>query len=464
MSFDEVVIDVQKVSKCFEMYENPSDRLKQMLIPRIQRAFRRPVSHYAKQFWALDSVDFQVKRGETVGIIGKNGSGKSTLLQIICGTLIPTSGNIRTDGRVAALLELGSGFDPEFTGRQNVYMNASILGLTTQEVDERFDAIASFADIGDFLDQPVRAYSSGMMVRLAFAVAINVDPQILIIDEALSVGDELFQRKCFSRIEDIKATGATILFVSHSGASIIELCDRAILLDSAQKILEGYPKEVVGQYQKLLYSTDGKRGQIREQLLRAKTRVDAPKTPDIVVGDSVSVGPAHYFDSQLVSQSTLPYESNGAVINAPEILSLQGEKVNCLISGNTYRYCYSVRFDKTAINVAFGMMIKTVSGVELGGFTTGVKIEERIGFLQKNTVVRVEFRFVANLNAGSYYLNAGVTGKADADDTYLHRVLDFYMFRVIHDGHAKTTGMVSFLAAGPMASCFVDGDDLLDVN
>ena len=464
MSFSDVVIDVQKVSKFFEMYESPSDRLKQMLVPRIQRVFKRPLSHYATQFWALDSVDFQVKKGETVGIIGKNGSGKSTLLQMICGTLTPTSGDIRTDGRVAALLELGSGFDPEFTGRQNVYMNAAILGLTPQEVSRRFDDIASFADIGEFLDQPVRTYSSGMMVRLAFAVAINVDPQILIIDEALSVGDELFQRKCFSRIEDIKATGATILFVSHSGASIIELCDRAILLDSGQKLLEGLPKNVVGQYQKLLYATAEKRERIREQLMSKKEKSDVAETLNEGIEDLADVGPTHYFDPRLVPQSTLPYESNGAIIRAPEILSLDGEKVNCLVSGNTYRYCYSVRFDKAAINVAFGMMIKTVSGNELGGFTTGVKIEDRISFFEKDTIVRVEFRFVANLNAGSYYLNAGVTGKADAEDTYLHRVLDVYMFRIIHDGHTKSTGVVSFLAAGPTASCFVDGGDLLETH
>ena len=218
----EIAISVADVSKRYQIYDAPSDRLKQMLT--------RARKQYFREFSALKNISFEVRKGETVGIIGRNGSGKSTLLQIICGTLNPTGGTLHTRGRIAALLELGAGFNPDFTGRENVYMNAAILGLSKLEIEQRFDDIAAFADIGEFIEQPVKSYSSGMSVRLAFAVAINVDAQILIIDEALSVGDELFQRKCFSRIEAIRAQGATILFVSHSGGTIIELCDRAILL------------------------------------------------------------------------------------------------------------------------------------------------------------------------------------------------------------------------------------------
>lgn len=229
----EFSIQVKSVSKHFRIYASPRARLLQM--------FSRE-KHY-KEFVALDDVSFVINKGETVGIVGRNGSGKSTLLQMICGTLTPTSGEITTHGRIAALLELGSGFNPEFSGRENVYMNASILGLSNAETAARFESILAFAEIEDFIDQPVKNYSSGMMVRLAFAVAINVDPQILIVDEALAVGDELFQRKCYARIEAIKAQGATILFVSHASNTVVSLCDRAILLDGGKKLLKARPNQ-----------------------------------------------------------------------------------------------------------------------------------------------------------------------------------------------------------------------------
>ncbi|MCK9174507.1 MAG: ABC transporter ATP-binding protein, partial [Desulforhopalus sp.] len=212
MSSD-AAITVENLSKCYQIYDKPGDRLKQMIM--------RGRRHYYKEFWALRDVSFTIGRGETVGIVGQNGCGKSTLLQMVCGTLNPTEGKCQTRGRIAALLELGSGFNPEFTGRENVYMNGSVLGLTSAEIDSRFADIADFANIGDFIEQPVKTYSSGMMVRLAFAVAINVDPEILIVDEALAVGDELFQRKCFSRLEEIRRKGATILFVSHSVGVVV---------------------------------------------------------------------------------------------------------------------------------------------------------------------------------------------------------------------------------------------------
>lgn len=202
----DIAIKVENLSKCYPIFDTPRDRLKQMIIPRLQRAYGFSPRKYYREFWALRDVSFEVKRGETVGIMGRNGSGKSTLLQLICGTLAPTGGSLEVNGRIAALLELGSGFNPDFTGRENVYLNASVLGLSQQEIEARFQSIADFAEIGDFIEQPTKTYSSGMIVRLAFAVAINVDPEILIVDEALSVGDELFQRKCFARIESIKIT------------------------------------------------------------------------------------------------------------------------------------------------------------------------------------------------------------------------------------------------------------------
>lgn len=248
MSSDNIAIKVENLSKCYHIYDRPQERLKQYIVPRLHRLVGRQPKNYSREFWALKDVSFEVKKGETVGIIGRNGSGKSTLLQIICGTLTPTGGSVETRGRVAALLELGSGFNPDFTGRENVYMNGAVLGLSKEEIDIRFDNIVTFADIGQFIDQPVKTYSSGMYVRLAFAVAVYVEPQVMIIDEALSVGDIRFQNKCLRRMNEFKESGCSILFVSHSPAMIEAFCDRVVWLDQGVLREMGQPKEVVRRY------------------------------------------------------------------------------------------------------------------------------------------------------------------------------------------------------------------------
>jgi len=243
-----VAIKVSGLSKCYHIYEQPRDRLKQSILPRIQQLTQRAVRKYFREFWALNNVSFVVREGETVGIIGRNGSGKSTLLQMICGTLNPSSGGIETSGRIAALLELGSGFNPEFTGRENVYMNAAVLGLSSEEINARFEDILAFAEIGDFIDQPVKTYSSGMFVRLAFAVAVHTQPEILIVDEALSVGDIAFQNKCMRKIQELKLRGTSIMFVSHDLSTIQIMCDRAIWLKDGSLILDGDPVAVCQEY------------------------------------------------------------------------------------------------------------------------------------------------------------------------------------------------------------------------
>lgn len=236
---EEIAISLENVSKCFKRYARPIDRLKEILLPG---------KAYAQEFWALRDLSFDVMKGETMGIIGRNGAGKSTLLQVICGTLTPTSGKVQVNGRVAALLELGAGFNPEFTGRENVYMNGAIMGLSKQEVDSRFDRIAAFADIGDFIDQPVKTYSSGMYVRLAFSSAIHVNPDILIVDEALSVGDLFFQAKCMARMRQMMDAGVTVLFVSHDTSAVKTLCRKAVLLNHGELIGYGLADTIVEQY------------------------------------------------------------------------------------------------------------------------------------------------------------------------------------------------------------------------
>ncbi|HWX02714.1 ABC transporter ATP-binding protein [Collimonas sp.] len=248
----EIAIKVEKLSKCYQIYNQPHDRLKQSVYPRLQGLAGRPRGQYFREFWALKDISFEIMKGETVGIVGRNGSGKSTLLQMICGTVNPSGGEIQTNGRIAALLELGSGFNPEFTGRENVYMNAAILGLSKEEVDEKFDDIAAFADIRHFMDHAVKTYSSGMLARLAFSVAIQVDPDILIVDEALSVGDMAFQEKSFTRMKKIRDQGTAILFVSHSTSAVRNFCDRAIWLDTGNMRGMGERLSICDEYQKMM--------------------------------------------------------------------------------------------------------------------------------------------------------------------------------------------------------------------
>lgn len=251
----EPAIHFDGVSKCYQIYERPQDRLKQSISAHLRGWIRATQRSYYREFWALKNVSFSVRKGETVGIIGRNGSGKSTLLQILCGTSSPTAGQVRVEGRIGALLELGSGFNPEFTGRENVYLNGAVLGLTRQQVDERFDAIVSFADIGDFLDQPVKQYSSGMYVRLAFAVIAHADADILVIDEALSVGDVFFGQKCMRFLREFMQKG-TVIFVSHDTSAILNLCDRVIWLQAGEIVQEGPAKDITALYLENLYYED----------------------------------------------------------------------------------------------------------------------------------------------------------------------------------------------------------------
>ena len=240
-------ISVRGLSKCYQVYARPEDRLKQALLPRVQRMVGKQPGSYYRDFWALRDVSFDVRKGETLGVIGRNGSGKSTLLQIICGTLTPTSGSVEVNGRIAALLELGSGFNPEFTGRENVYMSGAVLGLTRRQIDARYEDIVAFADIGDFVAQPVKTYSSGMFVRLAFAVIAHADADILVIDEALSVGDVFFSQKCMRFLRKFQETG-TVIFVSHDAAAVVNLCDSAVLLEHGALLMQGTAKEVSETY------------------------------------------------------------------------------------------------------------------------------------------------------------------------------------------------------------------------
>jgi len=451
-------IRVQGVSKHHLIFQKPQDRLKQMIVPRLQGLVRREPTRYYQDFAAINGVSFDVKRGETVGIIGRNGCGKSTILQIICGILQPSTGSVEVNGRIAALLELGAGFNPEFTGRENIYMNGAILGLDQKEMDKRFDDIAAFADIGDFIERTVKTYSSGMYVRLAFAVAINVDPDILVIDEALAVGDVAFQRKCFARLEQISERGATILFVSHSTGSVVELCDRAILLDGGELLLDGKPKRVTNQYLKLVHMPAEKLAEAREMV---KAMQDLPDekpqevvsepptergaedaaTPSVINGAATEESPEArerrleeeegWYDPNLKSQSVVEYESKGARIRDLRILAPSGRQVNVLKMGQRYTYEYYVEFDKMSENVVFGMLFKTVSGTELAGANNDRRKEFRIKHVEAGQAIKVSFEFECRLMPNVYFGTAGVVGTVKGQHDYLHKNIDLIAFRIM---------------------------------
>ncbi|HJU08638.1 MAG TPA: ABC transporter ATP-binding protein [Rhodanobacteraceae bacterium] len=461
MSSDDFSIRVEGLSKRYEMYAQPADRLKQMILPRVQRAMHRPVRAYFKEFWAVRGVSFDIRKGETVGIVGRNGSGKSTLLQMICGTLSPTLGTIAVNGRVAALLELGAGFNPEFTGRESVRLSGLLYGLSEQELNARFDDILDFAEIGDFIDQPIKTYSSGMYVRLAFSVAINVSPDVLVVDEALAVGDEAFQRKCFARIDAIRDAGATVLFVSHATGTVMELCDRAILLDEGEMIADGTPRFVVPRYHKLLYSPADKAAAVRDAIKEEpiapevgecsaidgsvdRLRASMDGTTAAVNGVEVrEVEESAYFDEAMMPRSTVRYPSRGASISAPRIETRTGRQVNVLSPGREYIYTYDVLFRVAAAGVRLGMMIKTITGLELGGAATAPNPASGMS-VSAGQCLQARFRFRAMLAPGVYFMNAGVTAAAPEGETYLDRIIDVLIFRVTHDAERIATGTVDF--------------------
>ena len=417
-----IVID--NVSKAFSIFKRPADRLLQMLSMGKGR--------YYDVFMALKNVNLTVHRGETVGIVGSNGSGKSTLLQVIAGLLQPNGGSVTVHGRPAALLELGAGFNPEFTGRENIYLNAAILGLTQEEIDARFDSIVAFSGLEPFIDRAVNTYSSGMYVRLAFSVAVSVDPDILIVDEALAVGDEAFQRKCLARIEAMRDAGATILFVSHAMGMVTQLCDRAVLMDRGEVLIDGDPKEVASNYYRLTHAPGNDRERIRNEILDRGHAIEAaPAAKEVESG----------MDVTFVSESRVEHGGNGASIRDPRIETVNGQRVNLLVRGRSYVLRYEVSFDAACRKVRFATLFKTKTGIELGGRATQRLAEELPNF-EPGDRITVSFEFTCALAPGTYFANTGVNGLVNGERESLHRILDALMFQVLPDTDDSLVGMV----------------------
>lgn len=444
MSFDQpdhavVAIDL---GKNYHIFARPEDRLKDLILGKWRK--------YHRDFWALRHVDLAIPHGTTLGILGRNGSGKSTLLQMICGTLQPSEGQLTTHGRIAALLELGAGFDPNFTGRENVIMNATILGLDRATIEERYDSIVEFADIGEFVEAPVKTYSSGMFARLAFAVAINVDPDILVVDEALSVGDEAFQRKCFNRIEQIRKAGATVLFVTHSVGTVVDLCDSALLLDQGEVLMNDTPKKVVAEYQKLIYAPPHRFNALRGAL-KAKMSGEIPAEseplPTAVDSDpepAESESTETSFDPGIVSRSRVDHTRNGAHIIEGRVVDEDGNRANILRPDRIYRFQIRVAFDRPAYNVRFGMHIKTVSGFGLGGMVSEPH-GKGVAFIEAGATIWASFAFRPLLTANTYFFDASVHAYGpDGGEELLHMVADLDIFRINAVAQEVAAGYIRF--------------------
>ena len=409
-SNNEYAIQVQDVSKIYKLYDKPIDRLKESL----------SLTHknYHKDFFALSDISFNVKKGETVGIIGTNGSGKSTILKIITGVLTPTSGQVRVSGVISALLELGAGFNMDYTGIENIYMNGTMMGFSKKQMDEKLPDILEFADIGDFVYQPVKTYSSGMFVRLAFALSINVEPEILIVDEALSVGDVFFQAKCYHKFEEFKKLGKTILFVSHDLTSIAKYCDRVILLNKGVKLAEGTPKDMVNMYKKLLVH------QLDEETLE-----DVCEKSDIVEHTADGKAWKDHFET---NPKLLDYGEKQAEIVDFAIIDQYGQYSSIIEKGSTCQVKAKLTFHSQVKNPIFTITIRNKQGTDITGTNT---MFERV---ETGTVEAGETRIVTytqriDLQGGDYLISLGCTGYVGDEFKVYHRLYDLVGMTVLSD-------------------------------
>lgn len=408
----EVAISIKNVKKIYKLYDKPIDRLKESLGLSRTKKYRE---HYA-----LHDVSFDVYKGETVGIIGTNGAGKSTILKIITGVLNQSEGEVKVNGRISALLELGAGFNMEYSGLENVYLNGTMIGFSREEIDAKLDEILKFADIGEFIHQPVKTYSSGMFVRLAFAVAINIDPEILIVDEALSVGDVFFQAKCYKKFEEFKKLGKTILFVSHDLGSISKYCDRVVLLNKGKKEAEGAPKEMIDLYKKLLVSD-----------------ITGIKDNQKTEGNAHQVQQGKLWkDYMLINPSVQEYGDGRARIADFGIFDEKGEITDTITKFQKFSVRMRIQFEQDILNPIFAISIKDLKGTELCGTNTMIE-HVYTGMVHAGEVREVCFEQVMRLQGGQYLLQLGCTG-FEAGDTFVvyHRLYDVCCIQVIAD---KTT-------------------------
>ena len=442
---EEFVLDIQGLSKTYPQTAPGSDgkkNWKRML--GILTAKRE--THAKKsldEFHALRDVSFNLRRGESLGIIGLNGSGKSTLLQIIAGTLEPTSGTVKTNGRIAALLELGSGFNPDFTGKENIYLNATILGLSQSEIDAKYDDIVAFADIGDFIHQPVRTYSSGMGLRLAFAVVAHVEPDILIIDEALAVGDARFQSKCFCFLESLQKQGKTLLFVSHDVNSVARLCSSAVLLHEGKVHAIGKPSDVINEYSKILVQGEPVAPTSEKpKPQQARTRQNSDPLEE-VAPDLRKALLAEENAGELSHENEFAYGGEKGEIRNIQVQNAQGQEATVLVSGELFSVRFAVHAHESIVEPIYAMTIRDSKGQQIYGQNTLFSRVPTVD-LDEGDKVEVLFRQSVNLGAGDYLISLGLTRFEGERLTVIHRRYDAFEVKVINiDGSFGITNCFS---------------------
>lgn len=429
---DNIAIKVTDVEKVYKLYDKPSDRIKEAL------GFGRGRHH--TEHHALKGVNLTIRQGECVGIIGTNGSGKSTILKIITGVLNATRGEVEVNGRISALLELGAGFNMEYNGIENIYLNGTMIGFSEKEIDEKLDAILEFADIGEYVYQPVKTYSSGMFVRLAFAVAINIDPEILIVDEALSVGDVFFQAKCYHKFEEFKEMGKTIVFVSHDLSSISKYCDRVVLLNQGTKLGEGKPKEMIDIYKQVLVGQYVASEPEQASLLDDEELREAASGTKAEDGGRKNTGAGAHAKGENANPEgaiaenpeLLEYGSKKAVITEYYITDHKGVKTSAILKGSRFSICMKVQMQEDIHAPIFAFTIKNVRGTEITGTNTMFE-KAFLEPVEAGDVREVVFTQEMNLQGGDYLLSLGVTGYENDDFTVYHRLYDVLNLSVISD-------------------------------
>jgi lipopolysaccharide transport system ATP-binding protein len=455
---NDIAISTKNLSKVYKLYKSPKDRLKEALHPKRKK--------YHKDFYALKNINLEIKKGEVIGIVGKNGSGKSTLLKILSRVLTPTSGEYMVKGKVSSLLELGSGFNPELTGIENIFFYATILGITEQKIKNKLQEILDFADIGDFIYQPLKTYSSGMRARLAFSVAINVDPDILILDEVLAVGDELFRRKCYARMEGFFKGQKTILFVSHNVSDINRLCTSAILLDRNEQILSGPVKLITNQYEKLLYCKPSDKEKVRNEIIlinqdkflknatflelniKKNSEVKSTKVSTSIMNGTIknqlesSILASEIYNPGFISKSREVNKYYDVIIDSVYIKTLDGRVVNNIHMGKEYMFTYMASFDCDMNNVIFGLVVKSEKGLKLSGSNSSYFNDKELN-IRRGESYLFNLHFTCNLVPGNYYVNANVFSNHLGDAKVLSQVVDAYAFKVIQPEKQYCHGIMS---------------------
>ncbi len=456
-----IAIDVNNVTKVYKLYDRQIDRLKEALLPGHRV--------YHKDFHALNGISFQVEKGQFVGIIGVNGSGKSTILKIITGVLTPTSGKVTVNGRVSALLELGAGFNMEYTGLENVYLNGTMMGYSRQEMDEKLPGILEFADIGDYVNQPVKTYSSGMFVRLAFALAISVDPEILIVDEALAVGDVFFQAKCYKKINEIREAGTTVILVTHDMSTIIKYCDKVVVLNQGDFVAEGEPGKMVDIYKKILAGTfdeselenvgekarfadellaeqesrqSKENGQSQDKLKGNNDQADQSDSTDLseqkdnpnndIPAKSIQTEETSWLSRMSVNQNLLNYGTGKARIFDVGIFDDNGNLTSLIFKGQRCTIRMKVKFTEDVNEPIFALTFKDEKGTEISGTNTMIEGYD-LGFVKAGTIVTVAFTQNIDLQGRDYLLSFGCTGYVNSEFVVYHRLYDIVNLTVVAD-------------------------------